>query len=265
VDTGRPAGNGSASSFRAYGILGLVLEPDPDRATRPLTTEESDLAAHYHGWLPMVAQSLRLEYPSISLSDDDLVDAAYEAFIERVKAWDPRKGLPFIQFANLRIRGAMLDAARAANPHIERQRFHERKAAAGEKLPELTARPARTYDPATQDEPDWLQRLRDDTSTLRTKLARREQEALLRQAISSRSSRLNEPGLRLRALGSKPPWLRKYQRTLPVSRSSARAMCGSDSPRRQRLQSSARSAGVHSLRLLLFLVMRGPYHSALMR
>jgi RNA polymerase sigma factor for flagellar operon FliA len=184
VDTGRPAGNGSASSFRAYGILGLVLEPDPDRATRPLTTEESDLAAHYHGWLPMVAQSLRLEYPSISLSDDDLVDAAYEAFIERVKAWDPRKGLPFIQFANLRIRGAMLDAARAANPHIERQRFHERKAAAGEKLPELTARPARTYDPATQDEPDWLQRLRDDTSTLRTKLARREQEALLRQAIS---------------------------------------------------------------------------------
>jgi DNA-directed RNA polymerase specialized sigma24 family protein len=79
----------------------------------------------------------------------------------------------------------MLDAARKANPHAERQRYHERKAAAaGRKVPELTARPTRTYDPATQPEPDWLQRVRDDTSTLRTKIARNQQEALMREAIS---------------------------------------------------------------------------------
>jgi len=162
-----------------------LLEPDPDREKRPLTAEESDLAAEYHAWLPHVAEGLRLECASITLSDDDLVDAAYEAFIDQIKRWDPRKGLPFIQFAHLRIRGAMLDAARTANPHVERQRYHQRKAAAeGRKLPELTARPTRTFDPATQDEPDWLQRLRDDTSTLRTKLARHQHEALLRQAIA---------------------------------------------------------------------------------
>lgn len=55
----------------------------------------------------------RYQMPHYSLTEaGDLRQAAYKGLIEAVDAYDPMRGVNFMSFARLRIRGAMLDALR---------------------------------------------------------------------------------------------------------------------------------------------------------
>ncbi len=47
---------------------------------------------------------------------DDLVSVGYEALTIAATRYDPDSGVPFLGFAYYRMRGAMIDAARKANP-----------------------------------------------------------------------------------------------------------------------------------------------------
>lgn len=67
----------------------------------------------------VVARTLRLRLSH--LSEDELMSAGYEGLVHAASRYNPESGVPFAAFANYRIRGAMLDAARQALPSV-RQR-----------------------------------------------------------------------------------------------------------------------------------------------
>lgn len=60
----------------------------------------------------MLARQMRRQFGS-HVQVDDLSSHGHEALVLAARSFDPEKGLPFRRWANLRIRGAMLDAVRA--------------------------------------------------------------------------------------------------------------------------------------------------------
>lgn len=60
----------------------------------------------------IVARQMRRQFgPHVHV--DELSSHGHEALVLAARSFDPEKGLPFRRWANLRIRGAMLDAVRA--------------------------------------------------------------------------------------------------------------------------------------------------------
>lgn len=79
------------------------------------TKEERDrLILEHHGYAVGLARKMRSELPPV-LDVDDLVGVAVLALFDTVDRFDPALGVPFRAYARTRIRGAILDAVRAAD------------------------------------------------------------------------------------------------------------------------------------------------------
>ncbi len=84
-----------------------------------LTEEQSRLVEAY---LPRVAMLSRILAQGVSHSSaDELHSAGCEGLIEAALRYDATSGVPFSAFAHYRVRGAMIDAARRAAPHVRRR------------------------------------------------------------------------------------------------------------------------------------------------
>ncbi|MEU8816936.1 sigma-70 family RNA polymerase sigma factor [Actinoplanes sp. NPDC048796] len=73
---------------------------------------------------------------------DDLASAGYAALVTAVKAYDPRRGIPFGRFAAARVRGALLDELRGMDWASRSVRARARRAEQARQ--ELTAQLGRT-------------------------------------------------------------------------------------------------------------------------
>lgn len=105
-----------------------------------LTEEQSRLVEHY---LPRVAVLARLISTGVSHANaDDLHGAGCEGLIEAAQRYDPGSGVPFAAFAHYRVRGAMIDAARRAAPHVRRRTRALRALQASQALLEQAQRTA---------------------------------------------------------------------------------------------------------------------------
>ena len=60
------------------------------------------------------------------VSADELESAGYEGLVEAALRYDPSSGVPFNAFCHYRVRGAMIDAARRAAPHVRRMKRAQR-------------------------------------------------------------------------------------------------------------------------------------------
>ena len=109
--------------------------------------EPARLTAEQRRWVegmaPRVAEIARAVRSQIGgLPVDEYASAGNEALVRAALRYDPATGVPFSAFAYLRVRGAMLDAARAQNPAVRRQRRALRALAATQALYEEHQRSA---------------------------------------------------------------------------------------------------------------------------
>jgi RNA polymerase sigma factor for flagellar operon FliA len=72
--------------------------------------------------MPRVGALVRALAPMMPhVSEDELQSAGYEGLIEAAMRYDPSIGVPFASYAHFRVRGAMIDAARRAEPALRRR------------------------------------------------------------------------------------------------------------------------------------------------
>jgi len=90
-----------------------MLSADTGTASPTLTDRELDDLVRTH--LPLVGHLVRelLRRLPAHISRDDLVSAGMAALAAAAKGYDPRRGIPFRNFAATRIRGALLDELRS--------------------------------------------------------------------------------------------------------------------------------------------------------
>jgi RNA polymerase sigma factor for flagellar operon FliA len=91
-----------------------------------------DVLARFHAELDLVDVNARqvarrLAAPSITL--DDLRSFGREGLLQAARSFDGSHGVPFRRWANLRIRGAMIDGVRQWG-HLPRRVYHELRAIA---------------------------------------------------------------------------------------------------------------------------------------
>ena len=130
-------------------MLTLMAQPaeqeHADLWTRYEATREAGLRdaliLQYQPLVKYVIKRLTLS-PSAVLEYDDLLSAGTIGLIEAVQRYEPSRGTPFMSYAITRIRGAILDAARAADrlPRSLRQKSRE----AGRAISRLTHELGRT-------------------------------------------------------------------------------------------------------------------------
>jgi RNA polymerase sigma factor for flagellar operon FliA len=83
-----------------------------------LDTMQRILVAGAAGRVPQIARGLRKMLGGINQSDCE--SAGYEALVRAALRYDPASGVPFMAYAYQRVRGAMVDAARAVSPDRRR-------------------------------------------------------------------------------------------------------------------------------------------------
>jgi RNA polymerase sigma factor for flagellar operon FliA len=90
------------------------------RLVVPLPSEERHLAQVVHDYMPLVRHAVnRVAVGSCGasiLQYEDMVSCGIQGLIEAYHSFDPNKGAKFSTYALPRIRGAILDALRAAHP-----------------------------------------------------------------------------------------------------------------------------------------------------
>jgi RNA polymerase sigma factor for flagellar operon FliA len=116
--------------------------PDPR-----LTPEQQAMVARASSRVPYIARSVRALVGGLSF--DECESAGYEALTRAALRYDPSLGVPFLAFAYPRVRGAMIDAARSANPGSRRAARLARLAEAAEAAASAAAAPALAGDPRT--------------------------------------------------------------------------------------------------------------------
>ena len=87
-----------------------------------------------------IARAIRSQIGILSI--EEFESAGNEALVKAALRYDPSTGVPFQGYAYLRIRGAMIDAVRAENPTIRRQRRALRAMAVTQSLYEEETRKA---------------------------------------------------------------------------------------------------------------------------
>lgn len=92
-------------------------------------TDTPEVLERFHAELSLVEIVAGQVARSIgrSIEFDDLVGAGREGLLDAARRFDPSRGVPFRAYANLRVRGAILDGVRQLS-HLPR-RAHERIAA----------------------------------------------------------------------------------------------------------------------------------------
>ncbi len=85
--------------------------------------QQQSLVLEHYGMVEAVARQIYSRLPS-SVQLDDLVSVGTLGLIESIDRFDPSRGVPFESFARHRVRGAILDALRAADwvPHSVRRK-----------------------------------------------------------------------------------------------------------------------------------------------
>ncbi|HVJ93165.1 MAG TPA: sigma-70 family RNA polymerase sigma factor [Labilithrix sp.] len=80
----------------------------------PRTADPPEVLARVHEGLELVdiiARQMRRQFgPHVQV--DDLASQGREALLAAARSFDPERGIPFRRWANLRIRGAMIDSVR---------------------------------------------------------------------------------------------------------------------------------------------------------
>jgi RNA polymerase sigma factor for flagellar operon FliA len=90
--------------------------------------------------LPRVQHMARVLAPKMPhASQEELESAGYEGLVQAALRYEPESGVPFGAFAHYRVRGAMIDAARAAAPALRRKSRAVRSLAATQELLEREA------------------------------------------------------------------------------------------------------------------------------
>lgn len=74
----------------------------------------------------ILAKQLRRQFGA-HVSVDDLAGAGREALVVAARSFDPERGVPFRRWANLRVRGAMIDAVRS-NAALPRRVYRQLRA-----------------------------------------------------------------------------------------------------------------------------------------
>jgi RNA polymerase sigma factor for flagellar operon FliA len=86
----------------------------------PVPTQEEHLAQTIHDYMPLVRHAVNRVAVGSSgasiLQYEDMVSCGVQGLIEAYHSYDPNKGAKFSTYALPRIRGAILDALRAAHP-----------------------------------------------------------------------------------------------------------------------------------------------------
>jgi RNA polymerase sigma factor for flagellar operon FliA len=85
----------------------------------------------------MLAKQLRQQLGGADL--DDLRSAGREALVHAARSFDPSLGVPFRRWANLRIRGGMIDAVRAQGGLPRRIHNRLRAIEAGDRMSDASA------------------------------------------------------------------------------------------------------------------------------
>ncbi len=115
--------------------------------------DSPDVLARFHGQLDLVdivAKQLSRRVGR-AVTVDDLRSFGHEGLLHAARTFDPCHGVPFRRWANIRIKGAIIDGLRQVG-NLPRRLYRELAAAqAGDRLLELydeedTARPATTAD-----------------------------------------------------------------------------------------------------------------------
>lgn len=101
----------------------------------------------------ILARQMRRQFgPHVQV--DDLVGHGHEALLAAARSFDPERGVPFRKWANLRIRGAMLDGVRA-NGNLPRRVYRKLRAMqAAEHVHEAAAEQQASAPPASAEAAD---------------------------------------------------------------------------------------------------------------
>lgn len=103
--------------------------PNAPQGRAAIPADSPEVLARFHATLAQVetiaAQILRSVGPSVEF--EDLVGAGREGLLDAARRFDPSRGVPFGAYANLRMRGAILDGVRQHS--LLPRRAHERIAA----------------------------------------------------------------------------------------------------------------------------------------
>ncbi len=92
-------------------------------------TDSPEVLAHLHAGLDLVdmlARQLRRQCGSY-VQVDDLASQGREALLAAARSFDPDRGVPFRRWANLRVRGSMVDAIRSQG-HVPRRVYQKLRA-----------------------------------------------------------------------------------------------------------------------------------------
>lgn len=99
-----------------------------------------ETVARIHEGMPIVdllAHQLKRQLGSYDL--DDLKSAGHEGLVSAARSFDPSLGVPFRRWANLRVRGAMIDAVRSHGGMPRRVYNRLRAIEAGDRMAEAAA------------------------------------------------------------------------------------------------------------------------------
>ena len=113
-----------------------------------LTAEQRRLVERAAPSVAALARVLSYRMPHVSV--DDLRSAGYEGLVHAATRFDPSEGVPFRAFAHYRVRGAMIDAARRAEPNVRRRTRAQRALEASQALLEQAQKAHGPTDSAEQ-------------------------------------------------------------------------------------------------------------------
>jgi RNA polymerase sigma factor for flagellar operon FliA len=94
---------------------GLAPSPPPPPAPQPVAPDSPDVLARFRSQLDLVdlnARQLARRMAGTTIGLDDLVSFGREGLLRASRTYDEAHGVPFRRWANLRIRGAMVDGVR---------------------------------------------------------------------------------------------------------------------------------------------------------
>ncbi len=118
------------------------------------STDTPEVLARFHAELDLVdlnARQVARRLASAPATLDDLRSFGREGLLQAARSFDPSRGVPFRRWANMRIRGAMIDGVRQWG-HLPRRVYQELRAmAAGDDVQEALSE-ENAANPATTPE-----------------------------------------------------------------------------------------------------------------
>jgi RNA polymerase sigma factor for flagellar operon FliA len=132
-------------------VAPTLAQPRSDASDAP------DVLARFHSELDLVdvnARQVARRIATTSVTLDDLRSFGREGLLQAARSFDGSRGVPFRRWANMRIRGAMIDGVRQWG-HLPRRVYQELRAlAAGDAVQEALEEDQRAAPAATPEAAD---------------------------------------------------------------------------------------------------------------